>query len=218
MLKKFTITLKKISTNTIDRLILYRKILKNLINEGVTSIFSYRLAHLADNTPAQVRRDLMVIGYYGSPAHGYNTGVLEESIAHFLDKPDGQHVAIIGLGKLGRALLDYCSQRNPKINIVASFDIDPQKVNRVINGCHCYHIDELENIVRQEKIEIGIITIPSADDAQGFADKMAANGVKSFLNYTPGQLKLKSNIYLENRDMMMALEKAAFFAKNNDEN
>ena len=204
----------KISVNTVERLILYRKILKSLISEGITNIYSHRLAHLAENSPAQVRRDLMVVGYIGSPAHGYNTKVLEDSISGFLDVQDGQRVAIIGLGKLGRAVQDYCKQRNSRINIIASFDVDPQKVNRMINGCFCYNISELDKIVSELKIEVAIMTVPVVEEAQIIAEKLVANGVKALLNYTPAQLKLNPNIYIENRDMMMALEKAAFFAKN----
>jgi redox-sensing transcriptional repressor len=204
----------KISTNTIERLLVYRKILKSLISESVTNIYSYRLAHLAENTPAQVRRDLMVIGYTGSPAHGYNTSELEKAISSFLDDPETENVAIFGIGKLGRAILDYCKQRNDKINIVAAFDIDQQKINRMINGCYCYHINELETIVREKKIEVAILTIPSAEEAQNAAERLAAAGIRGLLNYTAAQLKLSPDIYIENRDMMIALEKVVYFSRN----
>jgi len=206
---------KKISTNTIERLILYRKIINELINDGIYNIYSHRLSNLAENTPAQVRRDLMVIGYTGSPAHGYILKELEESISDFLDSNDGQNACIVGLGNLGRAILDYCKNRNSKINILATFDIDPNKIDRDFNGCHCYNIDDLESKVEDYRIEVAILTIPSAEEAQIVAERLVQSGIRGILNYTSARLKLSPSVYVEYRDMMMALEKVSYFAKTN---
>lgn len=208
--------MKDVSQLTVHRLILYRKILKRLKEESVVNIYSYKLASLAGRTPAQVRRDLMVVGYLGTPVHGYNIEELKRSLDDFLDRPQSQEVAIIGLGNLGRAIIDYCNGLNPKLNITAAFDKDPNKVNRVINGCPCFNIDKLENVIQEKNIEVAILSIPS-DSVQSIADTLVKAGVKSFLNYTPARLEVPANIYVEQRDMMMALEKAAYFARNTHE-
>lgn len=204
--------MEKISDLTVHRLVLYRKLLKRLMNEGQKSVYSYKLATMAGRTPAQVRRDLMEVGYFGTPVHGYSVEELKKSIDDFIDHPQGQEVAIIGLGNLGRAILDYCRGLNPKLNITVAFDKDPKKVDRIINGCKCYHIDKLVEVIREKNIKVAILSIP-ADDAQSVADGLVEAGIKAILNYSPGRLYIPENIYVENRDMMLALEKAAFFAK-----
>ena len=201
-----------ISEKIIHRLILYKKLLKNLQNENVKNIFSHKLASLASRSPAQVRRDLMVVGYDGSTVSGYHVDELLKSIEHFLYEPEGQKVALVGLGNLGRAILDYCYGRHPNITISASFDKDPTKINRVIHGCRCYHIDDLEKTIKQLKIEVAIIAIPT-ENAQSIADRLINSGVRSLINYSPTRLYLPLDVYVENRDMMMAVEKASYFAR-----
>ncbi len=140
-----------ISDKTIGRLSLYQRLLYRLKNEGAANVYSHQLAALADGTAAQVRRDMMAIGYSGTPTRGYEVDELLESIGTFLDAPHGQGVALVGVGNLGRAILAYFAGRRPKLSIVAAFDIDPTKVNRVIHGCRCYPIDQLAEIVREKR-------------------------------------------------------------------
>lgn len=206
---------KKISSKNIDRLIIYRKILNKLRKEGIASVYSHKLAFLSGNTPAQVRRDLMDIGYHGTPVHGYKVNELYDSISSYLDSPTGTHVAILGLGHLGHAVLDYCYNRRDKIRIEAAFDIDPFKVGRVFNGCRCYHIDDIEQIVRSRSIKVAILAIPTKD-AQKIVDRLVRSGVKGILNYTSLQLSVESDVYVENNDMMLSLEKTIFFSTVSD--
>lgn len=206
-------TAKKVSGNSINRLILYRKLLDGLQTDGVENVYSHKLAALANCTPALVRRDLMQVGYEGSPARGYNIEKLNASISNFLDSSRKQNVAIIGIGNLGRAILEYCFGRHPRLSIIAAFDNDPSKVNRVIHGTHCYHISDLESIVKKSNIEVAIISIP-AGEAQPISERLVDSGVRAILNYSPTALNLPKNIYVENRDMMLALEKVAFFSRN----
>jgi redox-sensing transcriptional repressor len=204
--------MKEISQLTVHRLILYRKMLKRLKEEGVINVFSYKLASLAGRTQALVRRDLMVVGYSGTPVHGYNIEELIKALNIYLDHPIKQEVALVGFGNLGRAIIDYCSGLNPKLIISAAFDINPNKINRVISGVPCFHIDNLESIIKQREIDVAILAIPS-ESAQKIADRLIRVGIHGFLNYTSERLQLPANVFVENRDMMMALEKAAFFAR-----
>ncbi|MGA2297076.1 MAG: redox-sensing transcriptional repressor Rex, partial [FCB group bacterium] len=135
------------------------------------------------------------------------------SLEQCLYAPQPQKVALIGLGNLGRAILDYCYSRHPNISIAASFDKDPAKINREIRACRCYHIDNLEKIIKKMKIDVAIIAIPT-EQAQSIANRLIKSGVKGLINYTPTRLYLPDDIYVENRDMMMAVEKAAYFARN----
>lgn len=203
--------MKEISQLIVQRLILYRKLLKILKREGEINIFSYKLASVAGRTSSQVRRDLMSVGYTGTPANGYFIEELIKAINIFLDHPSGQEVALVGFGNLGRAIIDYCSGMNPKLKITAAFDINPNKTNQVISGVPCYHLDNLENIIHQRFINTAILTLPS-NAAQQIAERLVRTGVNALLNYTTVKLRLPKHVFVENMDMMMALEKAAFFA------
>ena len=201
-----------VSGKTIGRLSLYRRVLLGLLAEGERNIFSHQLAALVGGTAAQVRRDMMAVGYTGSPARGYDIQDLTRSIGDFLDAPQSQGVALVGVGNLGRAILAYFSGRRPKLAIEAAFDNDPAKVNRVIHGTRCYSIEELVLVVKERGILIGIITVP-AGQAQGVADKLCQAGVYGLLNFAPVRLWVPANVYVEDIDMTMSLEKAAFFAR-----
>lgn len=179
------------------------------------NIFSHELATLSGFSSAQIRRDLMAIGYSGSPVKGYSLNNLVESLNEFIDSEEKQHVAIIGLGQLGRAILNYCKNRRKKIEIVASFDKDPQKTDQVILGTHCYGIDKLEKIIKEKNIRVVILAIP-AEEAQEMAERIMKAGIRGILNYAPTNLYLDNDVFVENRDMILAVEKVAYFSRKID--
>lgn len=201
-----------IPDKTIGRLSLYRRLLNRLLAEGVRNIYSHQLAAMAGVTPAQVRRDIMSIGYSGNPNRGYDVVELVESIGQSLDHPEGQRAALVGVGNLGRALLTYFTGRRPKLTIVAAFDSDPRKCDRVIQGCRCYGIAQLPEKVEEMDISIGTITVP-AGEAQKIADMLVRTGIRGILNFAPVRIRVPSNVYVEDIDMTMALEKVAYFAR-----
>jgi redox-sensing transcriptional repressor len=204
--------MSSISDKTIGRLSLYRRLLNRLKAEGKDNIYSYQLAGLAGGSAARVRRDLMAIGYSGSPSKGYEIAELIKSLGFFLDSPQGQQAALAGIGNLGRAILSYFSGRRPKLAISAAFDNDPSKVNRLIQGCPCFPVEELAVRVEEKMIELGIICVP-ANQAQFVADQLVHGGVKGILNFAPVRLHLPADVYVEDVNMTTALEKVAFFAR-----
>lgn len=203
---------KIVSEKTIGRLSLYRRLLNQLAAEGIENVYSHQLASLVGGTAAQVRRDIMVIGYTGSPARGYDVPQLIESIGKFLDHPQGQSAALIGVGNLGRSILAYFSGRRPKLAIVAAFDNDPNKVDRLIHGCRCYSILEMNEVIQEKNIRLGIVCVP-ASEAQGVADSLVYAGVRGILNFAPVPLRVPQTVYVEHIDMTMSLEKVAYFAR-----
>lgn len=205
-----------ISPKTIERLILYRRILLGINPDDKSHIFSHELARMTGFTAAQIRRDIMAVGYSGSPVHGYNTQALIDGISEFIDAPEVQNVALIGVGHLGRAVLNYFKGRRPKLAIIASFDNDDTKINRVIQGCRVLHINSLEKYIKEMNIQVVILTIP-AESAQEIADRVISAGVKGILNYAPVKLQTPPDVYVESRDMIMAVEMAAYFARQKNE-
>ncbi len=201
-----------VSGKTVARLSLYRRLLYGLQAEGERNAFSHQLATMSGGTAARVRRDMMAIGYSGSPTRGYDIEELIKSIASFLDDPEGQRIALVGIGRLGQAILSYFTGRRPKLAIVAAFDCDRKKVNRVIHGCRCYPMAKMKAVVREQDIDIGILTVPG-EAAQSVAERLCDAGVRGLLNFTPARLHLPKDIDVEDYDIAMCLEKVAYFAR-----
>jgi redox-sensing transcriptional repressor len=202
---------EKISERTIERMSQYRKILDRFTTDNVQYIYSHELAKLCGHTAAQVRRDLMTIGFSGGSSKGYDVVLLNRSIDEFMGFSVEKKIVLVGIGHLGRALLNFFSKRNPMLNLVAAFDINPDKSGRVIHDVQCYSIDEMESIIRDQQVEMAIITVP-ADAAQESSDRLVACGIKGLLNFAPVQLKVPLSVYVENLDLTSVLEKVAYFA------
>jgi len=200
---------------TIGRLSLYRRLLYALLQDGTTNVHSHELARLADATAAQVRRDLMAVGCSGTPKRGYDVRELVEGIGALLDAPKAQGVALVGVGNLGRALLAYFSGRRPRLWIAAAFDVDPSKVNRLIHGCRCYPIEDMNTVIKEKDIRVGVVAVP-AREAQKVAHMLVRGGVRGIMNFAPIPLHVPAGIYVENVDMTMSLEKVAYFGRHSD--
>lgn len=196
----------------IERISLYRRLLDSLKGEGQATIFSHELAGLARGTATQVRRDMMTIGVTGSPAHGYRAQDLIDAIGLYLDSPEPEGVALVGIGNLGRAIMAFFQGRRPNLRIVAAFDVSPEKVGRVIHGCRCHPLDDLERVVREEGIRVGVVAVP-ASAAQDVADRLVRGGVRGLVNLAPVRLHVPPGVHTTHVDITMSLEKAAYFAR-----
>ena len=208
--------MKHLPHKTVERLSQYRRALLLILSKEKTHVFSHEIAQMLHITPVQVRRDLMLIGYSGNLRRGYDIKELIELIGKIIDTDKGQKVIVIGLGNLGKAFISYFKGKRTKLSIVAAFDTNPEKIDRIYDGVPCYHSDRLSEIVKQEGISIGIITVP-AEQAPAIAEALVMAGIKGILNYSPKPLNVSPHVYLEEYDMITSLEKVAFFAKKNDE-
>jgi redox-sensing transcriptional repressor len=208
--------MKHLPHKTVERLSQYRRALLLILSKEKTHVFSHEIAQMLHITPVQVRRDLMLIGYSGNLRKGYDIKELIELIGKIIDTEKGQKVAVVGLGNLGKAIISYFRGKRAKLTIVAAFDVNSDKIDRVYNGVPCHHVDLLSEIIKRENISIGIITVP-ADQAPAIAESLVLSGIKGILNFTPKPLNVSPYVYLEEYDMITSLEKVAFFAKKNDE-
>ncbi len=176
------------------------------------SVYSHDLSEMIGGSAAQVRRDLMEIGCAGNPKTGYDVDELIDYIGDFLDNPEGESVALVGVGNLGQALLDFFASQHLKLKIVVAFDNDGYKTGRVIRGCRCCHIQEAEGIIAREGIRVAILAVP-VDAAQHISDMLIKAGIRGFVNFSPEPLHTPPHVTVENIDMTMVLEKTAFLAR-----
>ncbi len=197
---------------TVERLSQYRRVLYNSIEEGKTNIYSHELAKMMNLTPVQVRRDLMLIGYSGSQSKGYVIKDLIALIGQIIDSEEGEKIAVVGMGNLGRAITSYFTGKREKLSIAAVFDNDPQKTDRIISGVPCHHVNQLKEVIQKENIQIAVLTV--APEATHNVAKMLLDAeIKGILNYTSVPLTVPENVHLEEYDIVTSLEKLAFLVK-----
>ncbi len=198
---------------TVERLSEYRRSLLQCLEEGRTHIYSHELAELHHNTAVQVRRDIMFIGYSSMQRKGYDIKELITVIGGILDSEDGMNVAVIGFGNLGRAVTTYFVGKRSKLKIKATFDVDPQKIDKVISGVACYPLSRLREVVEFNHISVAIMTVP-ADSAKEVSLQLVESGIKGILNFTTVALNMAPEVFLEEYDMITSLEKVAYFVKS----
>jgi len=196
---------------TVERLSQYRRSLQRVLDEGKTHIYSHEIAKLLHITPVQVRRDIMLIGHSGTLRKGYDIINLINLIGEIIDCSHEQKVAIVGVGKLGQALLNYLTESKTKLKISALFDTNKDKIGKTYSGIVCYSIDRLDEILKREKISIAVLTVPPSE-AKEVKEQLMAAGILGIINYTPVSLNVEG-AFLEEYDVITSLEKVAYFAK-----
>ena len=206
-----------VSRRTVGRLSLYRRLLDSLRRSGTSSIYSHQLAHLAGVSPTVVRRDFMVIGYTGSPNRGYEVETCLKSIERFLVGAARQEIALIGVGRLGRALLSHFSEYQLMLHITAGFDTNPEIVGTTVLGCPIYDIEDLEKVVCERAIRVAIIAVP-AEMAQEIANRLIEAGVLSIVTFAAVALQVPEEVFVDYVDITSALESAAYFAQESQTN
>jgi redox-sensing transcriptional repressor len=204
--------MKVVPHRTIGRLTLYWRILRDLAADDESHVFSHYIASKARVTAAQVRRDLMVLGYTGTPAHGYHARKLREHIEAFVFPSSEQRAAIAGVGNIGRALLKFFNGRRPNLKIVASFETNPEKFGRLIQGCPCHSVDSAETVIREQCITVGIIAVPD-EEAQFVANVFVESGVRGILNFARTPLHVPPGVYVEDIDLAMSMDRVAYFSR-----
>jgi redox-sensing transcriptional repressor len=204
---------RDVPTVVVNRLSLYLRELQHLVREGRATISSSQLGKLLGFTDAQVRKDLAYFGHFGQPGIGYRCSELIDEIRSILGTDRQWTVTLVGVGNLGRALLRYRGFTSQGFRIVASFDVDARIIGSSIEGIPVYSLARLAEIVRQQRIQIALITVP-ADEAQQVADQLVIAGISGIVNFAPVTLSLPTEVSLVGVDLTTELEQIAFSVAN----
>lgn len=203
---------KKLPDKTVERLSMYRRALLSYQAGGQHHIFSHEIANLLHITPVQVRRDIMLIGYTGTLRQGYDIRELIDIIGKIIDTRDGQKIAVVGIGNLGRSIMGYFNGKRTKLTIVAAFDNNIDKIDKIYAGVPCYHTDNLIEVIKKEGITIAVISVPGEAAVQT-AETLVMAGIKGIFNFSPKPLNVPPHVYLQEYDIITMLEKIAYFVK-----
>ncbi len=197
----------------VNRLSLYLRELRQLVREGCSTVSSSQLGKLLGVTDAQVRKDLAYFGHFGHPGIGYRCDELIAEIRRILGTDRQWIVTMVGVGNMGRALLRYKGFAAQGFRIVAAFDSDPRIAGTSVEHIPVYNSDRMREIIKQQGIQLGMITVP-ADHAQQAADQLVAAGIMGIVNFAPVTLSLPEGIGLIGVDLTTELEQLAFAVAN----
>ncbi len=200
----------KIPDAAIERLALYTRPLEAFKNSSVPVISSEKLAGLCCVNPAQVRKDLAYFGEFGVRGVGYDVRDLLREIKKILATDQKWTLCIVGVGHLGRALMENDNFVKRGYRFVAAFDKDPEKIGTTLPcGLVVDPVSKLGEHVSEFNIQLGVITTPP-ESAQRMADLLMDAGVKGILNFSPTQIKAPKGFVVENEDFAVKFENLAY--------
>ncbi len=194
----------------ISRLPLYVRILNRLLDDGIQVVSSQQLGEKLQVTPAQIRKDLSYFGRFGKQGRGYSVRDLLDRLRQILGINSPWNVAVVGVGRLGRAILSYPGFNPDGFHLVAAFDLNNKVVGDTVGGLVVRDMEELDQVVGQEKISIAIVAVP-VEYTQNVVDQLVACGVRAILNYAPITPKVREGIRIRNIDPVLALQSMIYY-------
>lgn len=197
----------------IDRLPLYTRALSTLEEENRDVVSSQELGTLLGVTPAQIRKDLSYFGRFGKQGRGYNVRKLLDELHHILGLDRQWRMAVIGVGKLGRAILGYEGFGPQGFRIVEAFDADPERIGQQIENLTIRAANDLEKTLLKNPVDVGIVAVP-AEIAQNVIDTLVKCGVRAILSYAPIPARVPPGVYLKRIEPVLALQSMAYYLKN----
>ena len=205
--------MKKISDSTISRLSKYYRTLGRLIDKKVKTVSSDEIAEIDGVTSAQVRKDLSFFGTFGKRGLGYNTIDLQNNIGTILGLYKKWNVALVGIGNIGRALVDYQEFKKQGFIIKLLLDNDEEKIGEIVGDLEIKSFANAIEHLEEDKIQIAIVAVP-ASVAQGVVNSLTESGVKAILNFAPLSLKVPKGVTIKNENMSIELEALSYFLTN----
>jgi len=199
---------------TTRRLSLYLRVLTDLERTGADTVSSRGIADLCRLNPAQVRKDLSHFGAFGVRGVGYDVAELRQVVAGLLGVDTDTRVVIVGAGNLGQALADYPGFHGGGFEIVALFDVRAEVVGTVSRRGHpVHHIDDLERIIREAEVRIGMVAVPAAN-AEEVVGRLVGSGVRGLVNFAPVRPDVPEGVTVRNVDLTVELESLSFFLRD----
>ncbi len=197
----------------IYRLPFYTRVLRILAEEDIEVVSSQELGERLQMTPAQIRKDLSYFGKFGKQGKGYNVKQLLGELRKITGLDREWNMVLVGVGRMGNAILDYGKLALRGFKIVAAFDVDPQLIGKEIGGVVIQDISELADTIREQDIKIGVVTVPPSQVQQA-VDRLVECGIKAILNYAPVAPRVPDDVRIRRVDPMLALQTATYHLKS----
>ncbi len=194
------------------RLPQYVRALADLLRRNVQVVSSQQLGAQLQMTPAQIRKDLSYFGRFGKQGRGYPVSYLLGELRQVLGLERTWNTCLIGIGRLGRAIISYPGFTPEGFNIVAAFDAAPSEVGQSIGTLVVQPFSDLDSTIRERDIRIGIVAVP-ANHAQEVIDQLVKCDVSAILNYAPISPQVPEGVHVRNIDPILSLQSMTFYLK-----
>ena len=194
----------------VARLPQYVRILSRLLQDGEEVVSSQQLGEKLQVTPAQIRKDLSYFGRFGKQGRGYSVYHLMERLKEILGLNYNWNVAVVGVGRLGRAILNYPGFTPDGFHLVAAFDANPAIVGETVAELTVQPMEKLDEEVRGKEISIAIVAVPT-EHTQDVVDRLIECGVRAVLNYAPITPQVKPGVMVRNIDPVLSLQSMTYY-------
>lgn len=205
---------KKVPAVVVKRLPRYYRYLGELIKQNVKRISSNALSVRMNVTASQIRQDFNYFGGFGQQGYGYNVEHLYSEIGEILGLNDGDTTVIVGAGNLGRAIASHDTFEKRGFKLVGIFDNDKNIIGTVINGIEVMSVDALEDFLKKNRVDIGILTVPKAAVVET-AERLVKCGVKGLMNFSYTELNFDTAVAVENVHLSDSLMTLSYKIKQN---
>jgi redox-sensing transcriptional repressor len=200
---------REIPEASVARLPVYLRALADLAQHSTHTVSSEALATATGVNSAKIRKDLSYLGSYGVRGVGYNVEYLIHNISRELGLTQDWTTVIVGAGNLGQALATYPGFSQRGFRVAALFDVDDDKIGHRIGDVEVVHLEEVERVIKEEEVSIGVIAVPGPA-AQEVADRLVAAGITSILNFAPSVLQVPDHVSLRKVDLAIELQILSF--------
>ena len=197
----------------VSRLPQYLRILNRLMEDGITVVSSQQLGEKLQVTPAQIRKDLSYFGRFGKQGRGYSVRDLLDRLRQILGVNSYWNVAVVGVGRLGRAIVNYPGFNPDGFHLVAAFDVNQEVIGQDVGGLKVLSLDDLRRVVSERKISIAIVAVP-VSHTQEVVDQLVACGIRAILNYAPIIPHVREGVRIRNIDPVLSLQSMTYYINN----
>jgi redox-sensing transcriptional repressor len=211
----------EVPDEVINRLYIYARCLEGFREEGKKSFSSEDIASRLNIKPTLVRKDFSYIGTMGKRGVGYNTREVLKEIKQIAFPSKERKVALIGVGKLGSALLNFYGFKTQGFKIALAFDKDRRKIGSEIRGIKIDDISDFKQKVQKESIKIAIIAVPSEEVAD-VINEIKNSSIEAVLNFAPSYLSsfndFSNHFIIRNIDLSSELARLSYYLSEKENN
>lgn len=205
---------RKIPRATAKRLPVYYRYLNVLLNANKHRVSSTELSEAVQVDSATIRRDFSYFGELGKRGYGYDVEKLLNFFKGILKKDKLTSVALVGVGSLGSALMNYNFHQSTNLRISAAFDPKESLANTVKSGIPVYPVEDMKKQIKEQQIDAVILTVPGSE-SQAVTDQLVEAGVHGILNFTPVRLSVPKDVQVQNIDLTNELQTLIYFIESN---
>ncbi len=196
---------QKISDSTLRRYPIYLKAVRKLKNNGVEKVMSHELSELVKIKPTTIRRDFSLLGKLGKQGYGYDVALLEERFNEILGMNFEEKIILVGVGNLGKALLNYNKWDYVVGGITMGFDKNIEDKKNL--SVPVYDVADFEEYITPD-VKIAILTV--SEDIQSTVDNLVACGIIGIVNFTHEHISAPEGVVVRDVDVVSSIQEIVF--------